>query len=201
MTIRRLAVAAVLTLIATAPAAAQNLTLLAGGGATRAAITTDDLNDARYGAVGFVGVGAKLTDLFGLQLRGSYIQKGARGRFTEPEIGAVDIAADVNYLEFHALLRAGGRTAYLLAGASYGYDTTCDVSSSAGGISFAGDCAQFGIEPQADHGVTIGAGADIGSSLFANVLFTEGLSDVIPDEDGSNRTLTIVLGVMFSIGQ
>ena len=49
--------------------------------------------------------------------------------------------------------------------------------------------------------MTIGAGADIGSSLFANVLFTEGLSDVIPDEDGSNRTLTIVLGVMFSIGQ
>lgn len=200
MIIRRLALAAALTLVAAGPATAQGLTLLVGGGATRAGITTDDLDDARYGGVGFFGIGAKLTDHFGLQVRGSYIQKGARGRFTEPEIGAADIAADVNYLEFHALLRAGGGIGYLLAGASYGYDTTCDVSSSAGGIALEGDCAQFGIQPQADQGVTIGAGADIGNLLFANVLLTEGLTNVIPDEDGSNRTLTILLGVRFSIG-
>lgn len=181
-----------LTLEAT-PVRAQT-TLSLTGGVNRTSLATDaDGASSVFESLTRMSIGLAATlpvsDRFGLQLGGRYVQKGGRldvlgvlgmmgdmfGGLEEMPPGATfDADYEMDYVEFSALARVGfplsGErvSGHLLAGPALGLRSSCEGVVSISGldeppVNVSSDCEEGGLNFQRiDFGLAGGAGIDIG---------------------------------------
>ena len=205
-----------LTLEATPVRAQTTLSLM--GGVNFASMNTD-FDDALAPDLEFVtrmsvGLAATIpvTDRFGVQLGGRYVQKGGSldllgmamrmfGRLEGMEqVTSFETDFRMDYVEFSALARvrfplSGDRmSGHLLAGPALGLQSSCEVGvrirePGFPEADFNMDCEEFGplFKGKLDLGLAGGAGIDIGltDSIDAHLglLYTLGLSNVVDDDD------------------
>ena len=155
------------------------------------------------------------SDQFGIQLGGSYSQKGGSLRVVEQ--GATIMSdIEMDYIELTMLaklaLSPGERVSpHLLVGPALALQSSCQVAVSArqGSASFdsSSNCDGFDLDTKDyDLGLAAGGGLDIGLTdqvdARLGLLYTLGLSDI--SEDGGDtlkhRALTIRAGLAFPIG-
>ena len=210
-----------------APVSAQT-TVSVMGGLNRASLD-DDIDDAVLTSVWrsvkriSVGVAATIpvSGRFGIQLGGTYSQKGGRldvERMLESMedsqgVLIVDGRAETSYLELALLARmgfplSGGRaSSHLLAGPVLAWLPSCRWQNITFGNSYRCDVIAF--DPKKyDVGVAGGGGIEIGLTdtldVGVGILYTLGLLDISKNAPVSferkNRTLTLRAGLSFPIG-
>ena len=193
-------------------------TLSLTGGVSLASMNTDfddalapDLESLTRMSVGLAAT-IPVTDRFGVQLGGRYVQKGGRldllgmamrmfGRLEGMEqVTSFETDFRMDYVEFSALARvrfplSGDRmSGHLLAGPALGLQSSCEVGVRIREPGFPEadvnmDCEEFGpiFKGKLDLGLAGGAGIDIGltDSIDAHLglLYTLGLSNVVDDDD------------------
>ena len=208
------------------PVSAQTtISLMAGLNRTSLGVDTDAVPTPYYKSVKGMSVGVTATlpvsGRFGIQLGGSYSQKGGRvdverrleGVGDRRGVLIVDGRAEMSYLELALLARMGfpltGERAsgHLLAGPVLARLSSCRWHN----YTF-GDCHDCGIVPfhpkRYDVGVAAGGGIEIGLTdtldLAVGILYTLGILDINKDAPVSfgrkNRTLTLRTGLSFPIG-
>ena len=167
-----------------------------------------------------IGLAASIpaSDGWGIQLGGSYSQKGGRFDFSEQGVSA-ESRVETDYLEFTALGRAqfpvsGDRvSAHLLAGPALALASSCGFTAKATGpdggtFEFGGDCDEdTGLETSAfDLGLAGGGGLEIKLldtlGISFGLLYTYGLLDLDKSDGDSlkQRALTLRAGLAYSIG-
>ncbi len=154
----------------------------------------------RFGLAATVGVDLTLTNLIGLQARIGYIQKGVESS-EHSDLGTFEAYSALSYAEFSALGRIGNGPVHGLLGTSVGIPVSCQIGGTAAGVSYAVDCSDVDVNPAIDIGLTVGIGTARWKGMFANLMFTEGLRDVVDDEEGRNRSLSLVIGVYLAGGE
>ncbi len=172
-----------------------------------------------------------LSDRFGLQLGGTYVQKGARFGFgPDPDyfgfdLGSLQVETNVDYIELSALGKASvpfgsppSRTSvYVLAGPAVAFKANCKVR--AFGISAGCDEAEEEQFKTIDFGVAGGIGAEMAIAekltVSLDLLYTLGLQSINHSGEGSdasddfdddfdevkNRAFTIQVGLGFPFGR
>lgn len=200
-----------------APARAQT-TLSLTGGVSLTSLNTDfdgalapDIESLTGMSVGLAAT-IPVTDRFGVQLGGRYVQKGGSldllgmmmgmfGRLEGMEqVTSLETDFRMDYVEFSALARVGfplsgdRMSGHLLAGPALGLQSSCEVGVRISEPGFPEadvnmDCEEFGpiFKGKLDLGLAGGAGIDIGltDSIDAHLglLYTLGLSNVLDDDD------------------
>jgi hypothetical protein len=202
---RALAVFVMLTLLISAPAAAQSVQGGIKGGVSFS--TLDGLGDVignlpqvnvdtRINYVAGVFVKVNLGNFFAFQPEVLYVRKGAKlaatGVFTE------SITYNLNYIDIPLLARvqtSRGTGLYLLAGPSIGLNVTAKVENEAGETEDVKD----GINTS-DMGLVIGAGVDLAHILLEG-RYTQGFSNIIKDAPAEtsvkNRAISLLFGIRF----
>ena len=196
-------IAAVLTLVAGAPAAAQSVQGGIKGGVSfstldglREVITdvTDVDIDQRTNWVfgGFVKV--NLGRFVAIQPEVLYVRKGAKaaatGLFTE------SVKFNLDYIDIPLLLRlqTGQSTGfYVLVGPSFGINITAETESDSGTEDISDDINGN------DTGLVVGAGFDL-ARLLIEGRYTQSLSGISKDSNDptiKNRAVSVLFGVRF----
>ena len=208
-----------LLVFATSIQAQTRVSLMAGANLASLDFDTDDLLVPNLQSVTRLSAGIAVTipasDRFGIQLGGSYSQKGGR---LSGEVEGVTLTSDLkmDYVELTvlaqlALARGERVSAHLLVGPALALQASCGVTVSAreGDASFGGStsCADFRLDSKAyDFGLAGGGGLEIGltDSLAAGIglVYTLGLSSVSGDRSDTVRTRALALraGLSFPIG-
>lgn len=212
-------------LLPATPAAAQNsLTFLGGVNLATFGITTTDPEFGEWGTARRLTAGLalnfSLADRLGLQLGGSYAQKGASLEIPEVGMGPDDEfegALQVDYLELAVLGRAtalgtdDGPRLNVLAGPYMAFEASCQsyLKFTIGGDTREDrqDCDDAG-RSTFDYGVAGGGEVLVGlldnMDLAVSALYTFGLANLNDDEDSDdsvrNRTLSLRAGVVIPIG-
>ena len=132
-----------------------------------------------------------------------YIQKGFQGSDEDDLLGALGGHAALSYVDFSALARIGNSPVHALLGTSIGIPVSCEVGVSIEGTRITADCDghEVDINPAVDIGLTVGIGSAPWRGLLVNLLFTESLRDAAPDIEGRNRSLSLVVGAQFTVGE
>ena len=202
---RALAVIVMLTLLVSAPAAAQSVQGGIKGGISFS--TMDGLGEvfgnlpqlnteSRINWVAGVFVKVNLGTFFAFQPEVLYVRKGAKaavtGVFTE------SITYNLNYIDIPLLARvqtSRGTGLYLLAGPSIGLNVTATVEDEAGETEDVKDEINT-----SDMGLVIGAGVELAHVLVEG-RYTQGLSNIIKDAEGEesvkNRAISLLFGIRF----
>ena len=197
-------------------------TLAVQGGLSRATLSGSDAdgevnsrNGLKIGAAATVPV----TDRFGVQFGGAYVQKGARLSASleddfEIEGAALSTTFKLDYIEVSALGKVGiplgesSASMHLFAGPVVAFNTKSEVNVPVFGTIDLGEAVK-----STDFGLAGGIGAGIpvseGMTLSIAALYTLGLQsiakdyddeDIELDEGGKNRALTVQIGLGFPIG-
>ena len=216
--------ATILLLLTGTPALGQ-VSLVVTGGVNIASldISTDDdffVPDFKSVTRLSIGLAANIpaSDGWGLQLGGSYSQKGGRFEFSEQGVSA-ESRVETDYLEFTVLGRArfpvsGDRvSAHLLAGPALALESSCQLTAKAtdpddGTFEFAEDCdGDIGLDRSTyDLGLAGGGGLEIKLldtlGMSFGLLYTYGLLDLDKSDGDSmkQRALTLRAGLVYSIG-
>ena len=167
-----------------------------------------------------IGLAANIpaSDGWGLQLGGSYSQKGGRFEISEQGV-SVESRVETDYLEFTVLGRAqfpvsGDRvSAHLLAGPALALESSCQLTAKATGLDggtfeFTEDCdGDIGLDRSTyDLGLAGGGGLEIKLldtlGMSFGLLYTYGLLDLDKSDSDSlkQRALTLRAGLVYSIG-
>ena len=167
-----------------------------------------------------IGLAANIpaSDGWGLQLGGSYSQKGGRFEISEQGVSA-ESRVETDYLEFTVLGRArfpvsGDRvSAHLLAGPALALESSCQLTAKATGpdggtFEFAEDCDGYiGLDRSTyDLGLAGGGGLEIKLldtlGMSFGLLYTYGLLDLDKSNSDSlkQRALSLRAGLVYSIG-
>ena len=167
-----------------------------------------------------IGLAANIpaSDGWGLQLGGSYSQKGGRFEISEQGVNA-ESRVETDYLEFTVLGRAqfpvsGDRvSAHLLAGPALALESSCQLTAKATGpgggtFEFAEDCdGDIGLDRSTyDFGLAGGGGLEIKLAdtlgMSFGLLYTYGLLDLDKSDSDfmKQRALTLRAGLVYSIG-
>ena len=167
-----------------------------------------------------IGLAANIpaSDGWGLQLGGSYSQKGGRFEISEQGVSG-ESRVETDYLEFTVLGRArfpvsGDRvSAHLLAGPALALESSCQLTAKATGpgggtFEFAEDCdGDIGLDRSTyDFGLAGGGGLEIKLAdtlgMSFGLLYTYGLLDLDKSDSDSlkQRALSLRAGLVYSIG-
>ena len=167
-----------------------------------------------------IGLAANIpaSDGWGLQLGGSYSQKGGRFEISEQGVNA-ESRVETDYLEFTVLGRAqfpvsGDRvSAHLLAGPALALESSCQLTAKATGpggstFEFAEDCdGDIGLDRSTyDFGLAGGGGLEIKLAdtlgMSFGLLYTHGLLDLDKSDRDSmkQRALSLRAGLVYLIG-
>ena len=216
--------ATTLLLLTVTPAFSQ-VSLAVTGGVNIATLKVDTEFGAPPGAEKSVkrlsiGLAANIaaSESWGLQLGGSYSQKGGRFDVSEQGVSA-EARVETDYLEFTVFGRvqfpmSGDRiSAHLLAGPALALESSCHFIGKATGpdgtaFEFSGDCDEdTGLEtPTFDLGLAGGGGLAIKLhdtlGMSFGLLYTYGLLDLDTSDSASikQRALTLRAGLVYSIG-
>lgn len=212
--------AVVLLLLAQVPAAGQTtLSLIGGVNIASADVEDESAVVPDIGSITRMSVGLAadfaLSDRFGIQLGGRYVQKGLRFDLTEADL-AFESTSELDYLELAALGRlrfplAGDRVFInLLTGPAVAVETGCGLSATGGSggttLEFDEDCDEVDLErSSADIGWVVGGGLDVGItenlSASPGILYTHGLVDIDKSAGGSlkHRAVTLQVGLAYAI--
>lgn len=196
MTARVRLVFASLVLVVALPAAAaaQSLTLGVKGGVNSATIQSDSSPDigSRWGAVGGLFLGARITDMVGLQVEGLFSQRGGID-----ETPGSDVKFLVNYIDVPVMLKLGrasddGIGFHALAGAQASYKLKAEASSELLGVTVDLDDELEDLDLSAVFGVGVEKGR-----FSLDALYVLGLSNIATTqgEDAKNRTIRVMVGV------
>ena len=192
------------------------IVLAVGGGATIAKTTVDAhgitaSTDSRVGIT--VGASATflLSERIGLQVGGSYVQKGLTRTIVTFNPITVEAAAD--YVEVALLVKPSfpvtEGTVHLLLGPALGINVKCEVSEDGRAIPDPG-CSGPDAVKSTDFGVVGGVGFRF-KMVWADLTYTVALSDisdrevelfrpVVSEFYGKNRAFSIRAGVAFRVG-
>ena len=167
-----------------------------------------------------IGLAANIpaSESWGLQLGGSYSQKGGRFEISEQGVSA-ESRVETDYLEFTVLGRArfpvsGDRvSAHLLAGPALALESSCQLTAKATGLDagtfeFTEDCdGATGLDRSTyDLGLAGGGGLEIKLldtlGMSFGLLYTYGLLDLDKSDSDSlkQRALSLRAGLVYSIG-
>ena len=166
-----------------------------------------------------IGLAANIpaSDGWGLQLGGSYSQKGGRYEISEQGVNA-ESRVETDYLEFTVLGRAqfpvsGDRvSAHLLAGPALALESSCQLTAKATGPGggtreFAEDCDDIRLDRSTyDFGLAGGGGLEIKLAdtlgMSFGLLYTYGLLDLDKSDSDfmKQRALSLRAGMVYSIG-
>jgi opacity protein-like surface antigen len=182
------------------------------GGVNIADLAGDDVEDTE--SLTGINVGASImfsiAGNLGLQVGGSYSEKGAKVSDVEP---GVDAKFSLAYIEFPVLLRysipsSSALGFHLFGGGAIGLESKCEVEGSDGGVTVTVDCDEAGFEvTSTDFGLMGGAGVDIGVTdridVMIDLLYNYGLitvDDSGEEGDVKNRAFTIRAGLAIPLG-
>ena len=181
-------------------------TLAVRGGLGWATMNADDAK-VRTSIKGGAFAAIPIQEMFGFQIGGDYVQKGAN--FADVDVRG---GLKLDYIEFSGLGTArftpdrGSASVYMLFGPSVGFNVKCAVTASDDDVSVNADCDDVDTNIKTlDIGFTGGVGAEIaisdGMILSAELLYTAGLVSVDDSEDSpENRVFALQVGVGFPIG-
>lgn len=171
------------------------------GGLSHATVLPDEnVPDVDYGRVTGLHAGAgvefPLSGPLGLRIDGSWTDKGASADLTLEGI-AIKTTFELSYVEVAPSITFGTDMAYALAGPWVAFQTRCSVEAAAAGQSHSSSCTVADVEELAtvDFGVAGGIGAQCALPgnwrLGAEVLYSIGLLDMSPGEDGTDRNTSL----------
>ena len=166
-----------------------------------------------------IGLAANIaaSENWGVQLGGSYTQKGGSFSFSEQGMSA-EARVEIEYVEFMALGRAqfpvsGDRiSAHLLAGPALALQSSCQLTGKAtvpdgSTLEITEDCEEAtDLNRSYDLGLAGGGGFEIKVldtlGMSFDVLYTYGLLDLDLSDSASmkQRALTLRAGLVYSIG-
>lgn len=203
--------------LAAGPAAGQaTLGVKAGASLSDLIFTGIEINDreARRGVVGGVSLTLPVSELLGLQMEGSFVQRGATLTFFQ--LG--DVEYTIDYVQLSVLGKAslplgGPRSSlYLLAGPVVAWETTCDatVTFVLQQISETSTCddERLGTPSKpVDLAVAAGAGVQVAVTgrvgLSLDLVYTYGVRSIYAgelDRTSHNRAMSVQAGVFFPLG-
>ncbi len=167
-------------------------------------VTGADLGDTstRTGLVGGVFAELGLGSVFAIRPEGLYSQKG----FSETDTG-IDADLKVDYIEVPLLLAARfGQSSVrpvVFAGPVVGFEASCKLEGSSGGVSVSADCADQDVDTEStDFGVAFGGGVEVdagGVVLLLDGRYTLGLRDIdaMNGSEAKNRVWSVMAGLGF----
>lgn len=166
------------------------------GGVNSATVDVSDDSDygMRWGAVGGLFLGGRITDSVGLQVEGLFSQHGA----TVKTPGS-DVKIRVTYINVPVLLRFGSTTTdathfHVFTGPQVGFKVNAEATSKAADLTVDLDDDVENV----DFGWTAGVGVER-NRVSLDVRYTLGLknvaSDSAADDTAKNRTFTALVGI------
>ncbi len=169
-------------------------------GGSMSTVTNDGSEDAfslhfRKGLHGAAGLEYAVTDEIAVQLRAGYSQNGAdlTSRMMETRV-----FWEFDYFEFSVLTQIGNGLFHGLVGVSTGVAWGCSISVQHPGFDETTDClgSDAGDLGTLDFGLLAGIGTPEWNGMFANVIYSEGLQNIVnPGDPGRNRSLRFLLGI------
>ena len=186
----------VLTPIASAAQSPSAVTFGLKGGVNSATVDVSDDSDygMRWGAVGGLFLGGRITDNVGLQVEGLFSQHGA----TDKTPGS-DVKIRVTYIDVPVLLRFGSTTTnathfHVFTGPQAGFKVNAEATSKAADLTVDLDDDVENL----DFGWTAGVGVER-NRVSLDVRYTLGLKNVASDsatsDTAKNRTFTALVGL------
>ncbi len=173
---------------------------------------TTQMFDARFGSLSGITLVKPLSRSLSLEVNGLFSMKGAT---LEEELGVVTFKN--SYIEAPILLRyefptTGTVKPHLAAGVSVGYQISCSVSGSGGGISTSLDCDDLENDPDLGFGRfnrfeaagVIGGGIDFISATRTFTLgarYSLGLTDLAAARGVTNRVIALYAGLSIPLGR
>lgn len=186
-------------LLLPAPASAQmtgDLLLNLGGSAS---FVTDTEGEDINPRLGFT-IGAELELGFakyaGARVGAAYVQRGITFSEHDPGAATATISGEFDYLAASALLEVGGQFPFqALAGMSAGLNLRCnivaEIQAEGARFSQSESCEDLDYEAGVDLSAVAGLGTRFGS-FGATLLYTEGLTNTLREEEGRNRSVSLI---------
>lgn len=181
------------------PAVAQptgDLLVNVGGSASFVTGTEGQDLNPRLGFTIGAELGLGFAEWVGARVGAAYVQRGISYSEHDSGVGTATVGAEFDYLAASALLEVGSQLPLqglvgMTAGANLRCNFNLQIQAEGASYSDSESCEDLSYQAGVDLSAAAGLGTRVGA-FAATVLYTEGFTQVIRDEDGRNRSISLI---------